>query len=209
MADEGRGGTERGERRRALLLTSAADLLLEHGPGRVSHRAVAARAGLPLAATTYYFASLDELLDQALGHLADRWLEQARCTVAGLPARLPTIAALVGAVLDVVTAASITAAPDRADDLVTFYERYLQAGRHPRLRPLVQDYDRQLDRLLADVLARGGLPRDAAAVRLVLATVDGAVLRALAEGDDPMRSARATVTRLVRLLRAQSRERRR
>ena len=64
----------RGVQRRAALIEAAADLLLEQGLAALSHRAVAARAGLPLAATTYYFASVDDLRDEALEHVADEWL---------------------------------------------------------------------------------------------------------------------------------------
>ena len=43
-------------------LLAAADLLVEGGFDAVRHRAVATRAGLPLASTTYYFESLDDLI---------------------------------------------------------------------------------------------------------------------------------------------------
>ncbi len=42
----------RGLRRRQLLLKAAGEPLMEHGFAAVSHRAVAQRAELPLAATT-------------------------------------------------------------------------------------------------------------------------------------------------------------
>ena len=57
--------TEKGERRRALLVGAAADLLRTGGFEAVRHRAVAEKAGLPLASTTYYFASLDDLVTAA------------------------------------------------------------------------------------------------------------------------------------------------
>ena len=44
---------------------AAAELLAEGGFDAVRHRAVAERAGLPLASTTYYFGSLDELVTAA------------------------------------------------------------------------------------------------------------------------------------------------
>ncbi len=49
--------TPKGERRRYALVSAAADLLCEGGFDAVRHRAVARRAGLPLASTTYYFFS--------------------------------------------------------------------------------------------------------------------------------------------------------
>jgi DNA-binding transcriptional regulator YbjK len=39
----------------------------------VTHRAVAARAGLPSATTTYYFESIHDLIREALGAHIDQW----------------------------------------------------------------------------------------------------------------------------------------
>ncbi|HEV2875552.1 MAG TPA: TetR family transcriptional regulator, partial [Thermoleophilaceae bacterium] len=41
-------------------------LIGERGPDAVTHRAVAERAGLPLSATTYWFASKEKLLQESL-----------------------------------------------------------------------------------------------------------------------------------------------
>ena len=57
--------TPKGERRRYALVSAAAELLCEGGFDAVRHRAVAQRAGLPLASTTYYFSSLDDLIEKA------------------------------------------------------------------------------------------------------------------------------------------------
>ena len=180
----------RGEQRRAALVAAAGELLLERGFAAVSHRAVAGRAGVPLAATTYYFSSLDDLLLAAVEHLAAGWLEQARSAVASLPDRLDG-AALAHAFVDVVVVG-----PD--EQVVTMYERYLQAGRHPHLRPAVTAYGTELDALLLDVLLRGRPRASADDLRRLLAVVDGTVVRALAEGGDPRTSARAAVADLLR-----------
>ncbi|MEW2571815.1 TetR family transcriptional regulator [Streptomyces sp. NPDC047070] len=58
------------EARRRGIVQAAADLLMESGD--LTHRQVAERAGVPLGATTYYFASLGELREAALAQLADR-----------------------------------------------------------------------------------------------------------------------------------------
>src|SRR6476620_7597038 len=54
------------QRRRAALLEAAAELAAELGAGAVTHRAVAARAGVPLSTTSYFFSSIDELVTEAL-----------------------------------------------------------------------------------------------------------------------------------------------
>ena len=85
MLDVTAAVTPKGERRRCALVSAAADLLCEGGFDAVRHRAVARRAGLPLASTTYYFSSLAELKIAALEHLTregDLWLERVRTTLA-------------------------------------------------------------------------------------------------------------------------------
>ena len=51
------------------------------------HRAVARRAGLPLASTTYYFSSLDDLIAAAVEFIGMREAAQLRSRVAGLSRR--------------------------------------------------------------------------------------------------------------------------
>lgn len=59
------------EGRRRAIVAAAAELIVEGGAASITHRAVAARAGVSLGSTTQYFASLDELRDAALQALAE------------------------------------------------------------------------------------------------------------------------------------------
>lgn len=59
------------EGRRRALVTAAAELIIEQGAAALTHRAVAARAEMSLGSTTQYFASLDDLREQALQALSD------------------------------------------------------------------------------------------------------------------------------------------
>jgi len=195
-----RGTSARGQQRRQALLEAAAELIIEDGFSAVSHRGIAQRAELPLAATTYYFASLDDLLEQALRHLAASWLDQARSRLAQLPAHLNGQRRLAEAVLLVAIATPDGDERDAGQDGLALYERYLEAGRRPHLRTVVAAYNHEVDLILREVLRRGGLPHDMRTARLLLAQVDGAMLRALAEGVDPVPVALAAVTDLVRLL---------
>lgn len=191
MAPTGpRRPSARGEHRRRALVDAAADLLLADGFSAVSHRAVASRAGVALAATTYYFTSLDDLLAAAVGQLTASWLEQCRGVVARLPERVEDDLELAQAVVDVVVCGT-------DDGVLTMYERYLQAGRHPGLRPLVTAYGVEVDALLAEVLRRGGRRAAEADVRRLLAVADGTVLRALAEGAPARAAARAAVVAVL------------
>ncbi|MFI0484960.1 TetR/AcrR family transcriptional regulator [Actinomadura sp. 9N215] len=57
--------------RRRAIVEAAAELITEVGSGGLTHRLVAGRAGVPLGSTTQYFATLDDLREAALQHLAD------------------------------------------------------------------------------------------------------------------------------------------
>lgn len=175
--------TPRGERRRAALLDAAAALLETGGFGAVSHRAVAQRAGLPLAATTYYFASRDELVEQALRRMADAQVRRARAIVEALgdPPATPATPERVAEVI-----VDIAMPGDRAGtaQLLCFYERFIQSGRHPHLRPLVRAWNDQVAELVAEALRRLGHARDAEASRRLLSVLDGLLINRLAEGDD-------------------------
>src|ERR1700749_535010 len=81
--------TPKGERRRYALVSAAADLLCEGGFDAVRHRAVARRAGLPLASTTYYFSSLEDLLVQAVEFIGAQEAAPPRSRPAGLVASPP------------------------------------------------------------------------------------------------------------------------
>ena len=65
------GVRAKGAQRRDDLARAAAALTLRDGPGALTHRRVAAEAGASLSATTYYFASLDDLAAAAGRSLAD------------------------------------------------------------------------------------------------------------------------------------------
>lgn len=58
--------TAKGEARRDALLDAVLRVLARDGAGAITHRAVATEARVPLAAATYYFASLDDLYVSAL-----------------------------------------------------------------------------------------------------------------------------------------------
>ena len=167
-------GTPKGTARREAIVTAAAALVAADGPDAVSHRAVARAAGVPLAATTYYFAGLDDLLAAALQLTVDAELVAAAEVVDAL-AESPRHAA--DAVVDVLLG------PDRHADaeLLGYYERFLASGRHPALRPVLRAARARYDELIGQALRICGHPD--ADVGLLVAVVDGTVLSSLVEGE--------------------------
>jgi hypothetical protein len=83
---------------------------------------------------------------------------------------------------------------DGLDAVLRHFERLVGAGRRPYLAPLMRAQRAELDALLTAALARAGHHPDRAALRRIVALVDGAVVSALIEADaDTRRIARAAL----------------
>jgi DNA-binding transcriptional regulator YbjK len=182
--------TEKGERRRAALVAAAAELLATGGFDAVRHRAVAERAGLPLASTTYYFASLDDLVVAAVERRGRDELAEVRAELDALPAD-----AGVEAVVELVLDQLLGPGSRRSLEAVLLrYERFVGAGRRPYLGPLMREMRGEFDALLVDVLARAGVTLDPGALLRLVAIVDGTVVNGFIEADpDPRAAARAAL----------------
>ncbi|MEO6827899.1 MAG: hypothetical protein ABI255_03240 [Microbacteriaceae bacterium] len=89
-----RARTAKGRLRRQLLLDAVLRVLEQFGASGVNHRAVAAEAGLPLAAATYYFSGIDDMLASALRQATEI---QARVLAGLAGAPLRTIARVLSA----------------------------------------------------------------------------------------------------------------
>jgi DNA-binding transcriptional regulator YbjK len=179
--------TPKGERRRAALVEAAAELLVEGGFDAIRHRAVAERAGLPLASTTYYFGSLDDLVVAAVDYRGRLELDQGREQLRKLSTQPRGVDALVEMVLDQLLG------EDTAYEAVLLrYERLVTTGRRPYLRPVMRAMQVEFHELLTEIFARSGVPIDAKRLAQLIALVDGAVVNALIEVDpDPRAVARA------------------
>jgi DNA-binding transcriptional regulator YbjK len=70
--NSGRRRQQRGEERRQALLEATLKIIEDEGLEGVTHRRVADAAGVPLAATTYYFSSKEDLMQAAMETLIAR-----------------------------------------------------------------------------------------------------------------------------------------
>jgi DNA-binding transcriptional regulator YbjK len=180
--------TPKGERRRQALVAAAAELLIEGGFDAVRHRAVAERAGLPLASTTYYFDSLDDLVIAAAEQHGRDELARGRQRLEELTRTRRSVDALVELVLEMLLG------PPSASDaeaVLLRYERLVATGRRPYLRPLMRKLSGDLTALLREILQRSGAEVDTKRVEQIVALVDGSVVNALIEiNPDPREAAR-------------------
>jgi DNA-binding transcriptional regulator YbjK len=187
-------GTAKGERRRHELVTAAAELLRSGGFDAVRHRAVADQAGLPLASTTYYFASLDDLVTAAVERHGRDGLAEGRARLAAL-ADVPAGAGeLPELFLDQLLGSE--SRDGGLDAVLLRYEQLIGSGRRPYLAPLMREMRGELDALLHAILTRSGRQIDEVALRDLVSVIDGAVMSALIEADpDPRAAAREVLLR--------------
>jgi DNA-binding transcriptional regulator YbjK len=188
-------GTPKGERRRDALTAAAAELLGSGGFDAVRHRAVAEKAGLPLASTTYYFGSLDELVTVAVERHGRDGLAEGRLRLAALTDPVDD-AELVELFLDQLLGPE--SRDGGLDAVLLRYEQLVGSGRRPYLAPLMRAMRVEFDALLGEILTRGGHHRDDPELHDLVAVIDGAVISALIEADpDPRAVARAVLVRFL------------
>ena len=160
----------RSRQRRDELLDAAIELFAEGGSRMVTHRAVAGRAGLPPATTTYYFASIQDLLREALATHIQQWTA--------------TLAALTDVDL------GLTIGRNEATNLVdrVFAQRgpeiaamelsiYLAATRDPALRDSATESLRELEKLVVRIISRLGLEGAEPLAASIIALIAGTALR--------------------------------
>lgn len=190
--------TPKGERRRYALVSAAADLLCEGGFDAVRHRAVARRAGLPLASTTYYFSSLEDLIAKAVEHVGTRESEELRERLSALSRRRRGAESTADVLVDLLVGDSPEQVTER---LISRYERYIACARQPGLRDIQRRILAQRTAAVGEVIGRSGRSVRAELLTALVCAVDGAVVAALVGvGDGPRATARATLIDVIDVL---------
>jgi DNA-binding transcriptional regulator YbjK len=118
---------------RAAIIEATIRLIGREGVDGVTHRAVAREAGVSLSSTTYHYTSRDEIVSEALRHVADQEIERIARDAEALAeghADVPSIARALAAWL---------AEQVHGDDLLRVragYHLQLEAARRPELRAI-------------------------------------------------------------------------
>jgi TetR/AcrR family transcriptional regulator, regulator of biofilm formation and stress response len=167
----------RGERRRSAILAAALRVIAERGVAATTHRAVAEVAGVPTSTTTYYFNSLDELLDEALLLFVREEADRLRAVADQLETE-PVPPAEVARVL----VAELRAGQGTTD--VAQFELYLEASRRPSLREAARASLGLYAEVAETALRAAGSPRPAEGARVFVALMDGLGLHRIASGTD-------------------------
>ncbi|MCO6008848.1 TetR family transcriptional regulator [Actinoallomurus purpureus] len=186
----------RGRQRKEALLDAAVDLLETGGFTQVTHRAVADRAALPLAATTYYFRSLEDLLAQAFARLVERDVAAMRGRVRPVADPEPV------AVADAVVSALAPGDEAERSRQLALWELYFQVGREPALRSFARAWTDGCHKIVAEVLEKCGHPHSPVDVDILVATIEGMIARDLVEArPGAIQTMVDTVARLLPALR--------
>ncbi|MET1076019.1 MAG: TetR family transcriptional regulator [Umezawaea sp.] len=159
--------------RREKIVEAAVEVIRETGPAGLTHRAVAARAGVPLGSTTYYFADLDELFEAAVRTVAERNVARLREWARSLPERADLCAGLADFLVLLTT--------EHRQTSVLAYELYGIALRRPALRAASTSWDDMLSEVFA-------LRVDAPTARALTVMFDGLLHQALVSPRVPSRA---------------------
>jgi len=186
----------RGARRQRAILEATLALVGRKGAGAVTHRAVAEEAGVPLAATTYYFASKSDLLREALVFAA----ETDRETTDKLSAALAEVRSAEAFARTLADHVADWLGPGRAV-VVSHYEISLEGARRPELAEIDRAWNERYVATLAVPLGRLGSTDPERDAWIVVSMLDGMVFNELA-GPRPGFEREILHPALDRLLRA-------
>ncbi|WP_236790566.1 TetR/AcrR family transcriptional regulator [Amycolatopsis sp. GM8] len=164
------GRKARGERRRQDLIEATLRVIERDGVAGVTHRTVAAEAGVPTTSTTYHFANLDELLIATLISCAKDMATEVYWTIDSARSHGSLGATEVAGLL-------AEALGPRRGRTMAEYELYLLAARRPELRPAARRW--------LDVLTSMVRPDDLVALRAFLAGIDGLLIQGLIDDEPP------------------------
>lgn len=161
---------ERSRQRRDELLAAAIELFAEGGSRSITHRAVAARAGLPPATTTYYFESIDELIREALAAHIQQWTTDLE--------DLAQVGVAVDVSLDDAATFVSTVFAARGPDVAALeLSIFLAAARVPELRDNAARAIRALESLVTAMLERVGVSDADRPSGAIVALIAGTALR--------------------------------
>lgn len=166
----------RGLERRREVLEATLRVIGRSGIRAATHRAVAEEAGTSLSATTYYFASGQDMIRQAFAHYVDeriaeldRILAEAR-----VQARAPGGDALsAGVAEEILTRFVLDELYGGRLRISAEYQLALEGVREPQIAAQFERLSRTLELHLVEVLALIRTPSPRTDARLVLAFVRG------------------------------------
>lgn len=158
--------------RRARIARAAVAVIAEHGLDSLTHRKVAAAAGVPLGSTTYHFRSLDDLIAAALDDAAEAGVALMRKWADSLEDDADLSVSLADFVIESVG--------ERRGQTLAEYNLYVLALHRPQLQPAVAAWDSALSDVLVSLT-------DDVTGRMLGTLLCGVLMQAVLRGDRPSR----------------------
>lgn len=168
----------RGEARRQAVLAAALRVVGAKGIGGVTHRAVAAEAGITPGLTTYYFPTVDTLLEATLGSYVEEEMERIDAAIEVLRETGP------GADRGAVLGAVFQAVAVEPEQQLAQFDLYLESVRRPGLRTVARECLNGYAELARLALDRLGSDRAEEGSRALLALLDGIALHQIVAPDE-------------------------
>jgi AcrR family transcriptional regulator len=166
----------RGLARREALLRAAVEIVAERGVGGATHRAIAERAQVPPSTTTYFFASIDELILEALQHFTAARVAQLQALGGVLKEQGSEPAQIARTFAEILCAAPL-------QHEIAQFEAYLNVSRRdPQQQNPVADVLRAFEGVAIRALEAVGTPNPALVAPLFVSLADGYGLRRIALG---------------------------
>ena len=162
--------------RRVLLLQTTLRLIADEGIDAVTHRSVAEAAAVSLGSTTYWFASRQDMLRQALEYFARLEIEGLHERLAPIRGRRLSQRRLV----DVFTELLLPQLGRERWRTVAQYAFMQEAARRPELEEVCREWSEAWEEELAALFASLGTPSPQLEARMFLAMLDGLLLGQLA-----------------------------
>ena len=170
---------------RAAIIEATIRLIGREGVDGITHRAVAREAGVSLSSTTYHFASRDEIVSDALRHVADLEIQRIARDAEALAEGHADVP---------------------GDDLLRVragYHLQLEAARRPELRAIHVAWGQAVQSLAERVLRAAGSPRPHTDASILSSAIDGLRLdEVTAPRPGFERRARPVIERLLSILTA-------
>lgn len=181
--------------RRDALLAAAIELFAEGGSRAITHRAVAARAGLAPATTTYYFESINDLIRTALSSHIAGWTSDLDAFTEidfEIDISLDDAAELIGAVF-------VQRGPEVAALELSIF---LAAAREPSLQDVAARALESLQTFAATMLGRVGVKDAPQLAASIMALIVGAAVRRQSTLHSEVEEARILTTAIRQLVAA-------
>ncbi len=171
---------KRDSERRLLLLDTTLRLIASGGTDAVSHRAVAELAEVPLGSTTYWFASRQEMLREALEHFARVEIETLGERLAGVLGKRLSRRRLV----DQFTAHLLAQLGEARWRTAAQYALLQEATREPELERACREWTAAWEEALIEVFTSLRARSPELEARMFLAMLDGLLIGELATPSD-------------------------